>query len=59
MKKNLSLLQEIFGEKPSERRKNMVKTLLEGLVFVAMIVAFYYFMIVLCALVDRCANYYM
>jgi len=37
----------------------MIKVMFEGLMLVALCVATYYFLIVVCALMDRCANYYM
>jgi hypothetical protein len=32
----------------------MIKTILEGLVFVAMIIATYYFLLLICLIMDRC-----
>ena len=34
------------------------KLILEFTVFVAMIIAIYYFTIIICAFSDRCSNYY-
>ena len=36
----------------------MFKTIFEFTVFVATIVAIYYFTVIICAFSDRCSNYY-